>query len=728
MNRADWLALVQCAQWETLDDRWLEAIEGPQPDRESLLAVLDALVRAGQGERAAALGWMWLASLKDRAGAAEALGLAKDLVFQGVGGDQLRAEIAALYREVFGGRPGIERLIAASGLMGDKSLRRAVRTIEVGVQLTPGSCLVSRGDDTPAEVIEVDLEAGRFALRTPNGRLDLDPDQLAAGYDPVPRDDFRVLTGLDAEGFGRRLRDDPVPVVIGLLRSRGGRMDADDLRYTLTPKYLAADEWSGWWSKVRAAARRHGNLRIEGRNPPVLIYDEAGRSIEDEARARWNQARTAEERLAAVETYLREAAARKTPVQGQMLREWAAGMAQRIEDHKEHPVEALRAAVVLDRLRRTGEVAMDGPSPIESILAGASDPTGILRDFLDSEWMGLLLDQTRSALPGSWPRVFLDLLPSAPPDLADEMVDRLLEAGRREDVQAIIRQAPGQPLENLRLLTWLWRGPKRADAFELPPRIEILGRMLGLLAELARKEATPSAQLKAVRATVRTALTARRHAAFREAVAGIDPALAETIHRQIARSPGLSSALVHDLTQIIRQEHPTVFARARLEAWEEPNVIYTTERGRRKAEEELNFLVNVKMPENAKAIGAAASHGDLSENSEYKFALEERDLLRARVARLQSELAMARLIEPHIVPRDRVGVGSRVRVRSLDGQVEREMVFLGPWDADIDAHVYNYQAPLSRRMMGLRTGHTIELDLDGVRREYRIESIESAVG
>ncbi|MGB9624918.1 MAG: GreA/GreB family elongation factor, partial [Phycisphaerae bacterium] len=155
--------------------------------------------------------------------------------------------------------------------------------------------------------------------------------------------------------------------------------------------------------------------------------------------------------------------------------------------------------------------------------------------------------------------------------------------------------------------------------------------------------------------------------------------------------------------------------------------IYTTEKGRAKAEEELNHIVNVKIPENARAIGAAAAHGDLSENSEYKFALEERDLLRARVANIQNDLARARLIEPYIVPRDRVGVGSRVTVRSLDGQVVREMIFLGPWDADIDRHIYNYNAPMSRRMMGLQVGETVELNLDGTDREYRIESIASAV-
>ena len=261
----------------------------------------------------------------------------------------------------------------------------------------------------------------------------------------------------------------------------------------------------------------------------------------------------------------------------------------------------------------------------------------------------------------------------------------------------------------------------------MPPRVELFGRMLTLLADLTRREDTPPETLKQARGIVRNALAMRKHGIFRDMLAGMEHELVQAIHRQVTRTHGLSSALVHDLKKIIHELYPTLFERARLEPWEDPNVLYTTETGRAKAEAELNHITNVKMPENARAIGAAAAHGDLSENSEYKFALEERDLLRARVANIQNDLARAHVIDPYIVPRAHVGVGSRVKVRSVDGQVEREMVFLGPWDADIEQGIYNYNAPMSQRMMGKQVGETLTLNLDGTDREYRIEAISSAV-
>jgi transcription elongation GreA/GreB family factor len=727
MNTADWLHLVRQAEWATLDDRWMAAVEDPSTDREPLLVVLETLAKGGEGQRAATLAWMWLTTLRERSTPREVIELAREMIVHSSGSDQLRGQVAELYKEVYADRPGIETLIEASGLLGGKSPRRALRTLEVALQAAPGSCLISRTDDRPAEVVEADLARSRFVLRTGQGNVELDADQLAANYNPADPNDFRVLSELHPERFATLLADDPAGLIIGLLRARGGRLDADDLKYTLTPRYLPAEEWSKWWSKARTALKRHPNVRLEGRLPVVLVYDEAGCSLEDEIKGQWSRARTAEERIAVVDSYMRETKSRKTAPHVDMLAAWAQSLAKKAESHRHHPAEAIRSALVVERLRQTGLVPAAGRSPVETLLAESKEPDKLLAEFATSDLMHLLIEPAKSALPDRWQDIFVQLLPSCPPDICDALAGQLLAVGARERLQEVIRQIPSQPLENLRAMAWLWRGPEQAEGLELPPRVELFGRMLTLLADLARKEDTPPETLKFARGVVRAALVVRKYAIFRETLTGLEPEMVQAIHRLVTRTPGLSGALVHDLRKIIHELYPTLFEKARLEPWEDPNVLYSTEKGRAKAEEELNHIVNVKMAENARAIGAAAAHGDLSENSEYKFALEERDLLRARAANIQNDLSRARVIEPYIVPRDFVGVGSKVKVRSTDGQVEREMVFLGPWDADIEHHIYNYNAPMSQRMMGLQVGETVELNLDGTNREYRIESISSAV-
>jgi transcription elongation factor GreA len=131
------------------------------------------------------------------------------------------------------------------------------------------------------------------------------------------------------------------------------------------------------------------------------------------------------------------------------------------------------------------------------------------------------------------------------------------------------------------------------------------------------------------------------------------------------------------------------------------------------------------MRENAKAIGAAAEKGDLSENSEYKFALEERDLLRARQANLQQQLSMARALDPNDVPTDHVSVGSKVWLRHKPTGQMLAFTFLGPLEADIEQHIYNYKAPFAQEMMGRRVGDEIELAIVDPPGDYVITDLSA---
>jgi len=180
------------------------------------------------------------------------------------------------------------------------------------------------------------------------------------------------------------------------------------------------------------------------------------------------------------------------------------------------------------------------------------------------------------------------------------------------------------------------------------------------------------------------------------------------------------------MLKIIQEAHPELYTRVKVDPWIDETILFGTREGMNRREEELKQLVNVKMVENARAIGEAASHGDLSENSEYKFALEERDLLRARAAAIQSELSRARLLTHNDVATDAVNIGTRVTLSGPDGS-RRDLTILGPWEADVEKSIYNYRAPLCMKLKGLHVGDTVALDLDGEERTYRVEAIANAL-
>ena len=155
-------------------------------------------------------------------------------------------------------------------------------------------------------------------------------------------------------------------------------------------------------------------------------------------------------------------------------------------------------------------------------------------------------------------------------------------------------------------------------------------------------------------------------------------------------------------------------------------VLWTTEASLHRQEAVLTELVEITLPANSRAIGAAAERGDLSENSEWQYAVEEQRRLNARVAQLRDDLTRARIIRADDIPDDQVSVGSHVVLRGSDGR-EVELTILGPWESDVEKRIYNYKTPLAQSLLGADVGVQVTLKLTGTEDEYVIERISRGV-
>ncbi len=202
-----------------------------------------------------------------------------------------------------------------------------------------------------------------------------------------------------------------------------------------------------------------------------------------------------------------------------------------------------------------------------------------------------------------------------------------------------------------------------------------------------------------------------------------------TLRRQLQWLDGLGDNTPTRMLDLLRDVHPELWrvVEQRVQPWEDDSVLWTTRQGIQRKTEERDHLINVTMRDNARRIGEAASLGDLSENSEYKFALEERDLLRARLAQMNNELSLAQPIEPREVPTTHIGIGSKVVLKNSAEGTTREFTFLGPFDGDLERNIYNYKAPIAMKLMGLEIGDRAKVALDGRESEFEVVSIASGL-
>src|ERR1700744_6498866 len=97
-----------------------------------------------------------------------------------------------------------------------------------------------------------------------------------------------------------------------------------------------------------------------------------------------------------------------------------------------------------------------------------------------------------------------------------------------------------------------------------------------------------------------------------------------------------------------------------------------TEIIKKKLQDELNTLEHELAYDIPRELKKAAALGDLSENAEYHMAKQRQEYLKARVRQLGQRLADLSLINMNNIPRDKVGLGSTVKVYDSSKAEEME--------------------------------------------------------
>lgn len=725
------LELVKKKELDAFEARTLELLEaGELPVRE-LAACFRELEKAEAGNRVSTLTQMVFENLDTHQDAAGCLELSAAALRADPRNADARQLTIDLYRKMYGDQPGFEPILESSGLTSGAPPRTALRVLDFCLRLEPGETLISRMDDRVVEVADVDRERGLFTLRGAERMTTLPAREVVREYERISRDDFRALQQLYPERLSEAVERDPVSLVIGMIRAHGDLLNADKLKDELVPRVIDAKSWSKWWTRARAALKRNPHVILEGRAPVVMSYTAEGVSVEEETWATFTSKDDALHWLATAQGYIRDQRNHKQQPDAELL--------ERMRDHIEtyierirnrRPGEALACSLIIERLGEEGVPLRDHQAEqSKTLLSASAQPLDSILKLESDDLWEQALKILPEARPKDWADLAAQLFPRAPASQLDRLLAMLRRAERLGAAQRAIDNAVADPLDYPEVVYWIWREPEDAAGLQLPDAGELFGTILQTLNVLARMQTAPSEEGKRFRHRVKAAWSLKNYARVQEYLHSASPAAAIVLRRQLERLDGLGDNARTRMLDILRDAHPQLWVRhvVKLEPWEDPDIVWATQAGLNRKHAEREELVNVKMHENAVRIGEAASHGDLSENSEYKFALEERDFLRARLAQLQRELDLVRVLQPEEVPEDRIGVGTRAKLRDIGTGGERIMTFLGPFETDMDAGVYNYKAPVCQKLMGLRPGERATLTIDGVDHEFEVVRVENAL-
>ncbi len=148
---------------------------------------------------------------------------------------------------------------------------------------------------------------------------------------------------------------------------------------------------------------------------------------------------------------------------------------------------------------------------------------------------------------------------------------------------------------------------------------------------------------------------------------------------------------------------------------------FLTEEGFDKLKKELEELKGPRRREISERIQEAKELGDLSENAEYVEAKNDQAFVEGRILEIESILKNATIIKQKTKKRDRVEVGSKIKIE--DGETIKEYYIVGSNEADPSTGKISNESPLGQAFIGKKIGDIVEIKVPHGSKKFKIIAI-----
>ena len=138
---------------------------------------------------------------------------------------------------------------------------------------------------------------------------------------------------------------------------------------------------------------------------------------------------------------------------------------------------------------------------------------------------------------------------------------------------------------------------------------------------------------------------------------------------------------------------------------------------------ELRHLIEEVYPKVAEDVAETGSQGDRSDNAGYREARRIQGKTISRIKYLQKILENSRVIDPDVLPKDRVTLLSRVEFTNLSTNARMAFQIVSPHEMDLEAGKISLKSPIGAALMGKRVGEIAQAQVPSGILRLKVESI-----
>jgi len=602
----------------------------------------------------------------------------------------------------------IESLIAQN-----KSLEPHREKLEA---MQPGSYCIHRswGFGQIREYNEID---GKIVIDFEDGKQGhgMDPAFCIEKLEVLPAGHILSQHRQDRKEVENRLKKDPVSVIVSILEIQPEKSaTAFEIEQVLQNLFADEKKRKKWWTDTRKLLVKFPRVAVPVKKTEPYVLREDEITPEDEILEGFFETKQSKQKIVLAEK-LFALSQDKTELKKD-LEDVLKALTQAIQDTKMlSQGDRLYGVWVRNDLARDDSTTTD----VETL-----QPTSqsIIEESADN------LDKLARDLPAAYYKRFLDLLTRVYPDKWEELVVRLLrhsdgrftgdcisflyDRDRAGKVAECFERWLNEQTMRASILLWILKNRRSQKYAELIERL-MNPRLLNAVFYAIDLESLQNAGAR--RIPLADALSDDAEL-IPELIRKGSQENARDLAQTLLLNQGFDDLSKKSLLVRFIRVYPSIQSLLEREATEEiesSGGLTVSKESYNRAQQEYRELINKKLPENRKAIEAAKEHGDLKENSEYKMARQDNDVLMARKAELERDLAAARVTDFTDAAPEQVSIGSVVELQSSGSSESNRFAILGAWDSDPDRSILSYLSPMGQQLLGKKLGETVTVETDG---------------
>jgi transcription elongation factor GreA len=616
-------------------------------------------------------------------------------------------------KDRFGKDKHFNEKIRLVGLRNKNQFRSAIRNYKLLSHMEEGCFVFHNAGWGTGEVLSISLIREELTIEFENvaGKKQVSFENAFKTLKPLDKDHFLAMRFGNPDALEVMAKQDPVKVVRKLLTDLGPK-SAAEIKDEMSELVIPKADWTSWWQQARTRLKKDSAIQTPtSLSEPFALREKelspAERFIQD-----IEKPKKADELITMLYNFVRDFSEylRQNEVMATLENKLKTLESQSLNEGQLFEICCLG-------LETPQKANYD--RKLKQIVDKSDEPHALLLQIPIIALQKKFLICLREQKP-HWPALFAELLTEVDQTLLREYLFKELLIEARAVLDKQLEKALQKPQDYPEFIYWYLQKAMSDISLPYGDRTGLWQLIEAYLIALHAIEFQTA--MTALVKKMFNFLTAKRYAVIRELMEGGDIDFLQEFLLLASKCQSFSHQDNKILASLAMVACPQLKSILDSDDDIQERVIWSTEEGMQKVQSRIEHLSTVEMLDNAKEIETARSHGDLRENSEYKFALERRSRIQGEIRALSRQLSHAKILSKNDLDLSKISVGTRVALSTQEGQ-KLVYTILGPWEADTENNIISFQSKLAASLLGKTVGEKVHIQ--GI--DCSVLNIESAL-